>query len=108
LGVSQQGEFKNTKKEFSKKSIWAHHKKCGFCFVRFFVFFLPRLFGSILVLSRFWAFRNKGSSKTRLKKIARKSPQLPKKALTHSALVRQKRKTRRARETIPAKACLDA
>jgi hypothetical protein len=40
------------------------------CFVRFF-------------LSRFWAFCNKGSSKTRLKKIARKSPQLPKKVLTY-------------------------
>jgi hypothetical protein len=69
---------------FFEKSIWAHHKKCGFfplrpppppsfsfgCFVRFF-------------LSRFWAFRNKGSSKTRLKKIARRSPQPPKKVVTY-------------------------
>jgi hypothetical protein len=32
--------------------------------------------------SRFWAFRNKGSSKTRLKKIAGIFPQLPKKVPT--------------------------
>jgi hypothetical protein len=73
-------EFKNTKKNFfRRKSIGAHHKKIWLFFRPFFFFFfLPQLFGSIF-LSRFWAFRNKGSSKTRLKKIPRKSSQLPKK-----------------------------
>jgi hypothetical protein len=37
LGVSEQGEFKNAIKTFfSEKSIWAHHKKCGFFSLRFF------------------------------------------------------------------------
>jgi hypothetical protein len=45
-----------------------------FCFV-----FFPRLFCSI-VLSRFWAFRDKGSRKTR-QKIAQKNPQPPKQKL---------------------------
>jgi hypothetical protein len=51
------GVQKHEKNFFSKKSIWAHHKECGFfspisfffplgCLVRFF-------------LSRFWAFRSK-------------------------------------------------
>jgi hypothetical protein len=76
------GVQKHEKNFFPKKSIWAHHKKCGFFSLRFF-FFYPRLFCSIFFLSRFWAFRNKGSSKTRVKKIARKSPQLPKKVLAY-------------------------
>jgi hypothetical protein len=42
-------------------------KNAGF-FPPFFFPPLPRLFCSIFCLSRFWAFRNKGSSKTRLKK----------------------------------------
>jgi hypothetical protein len=63
-----------TQKNNSRKSMWAHHKKCGVYFVR-----RPPPPGCLVrfFLSRFWAFRNKGSSKTRLKKIARKSPQLP-------------------------------
>jgi hypothetical protein len=51
---------------FPTKIHWAHHKECGFFFLRFFFFSLgcfARFF-----LSRFWAFRNKGNSKTRLKK----------------------------------------
>jgi hypothetical protein len=47
-----------------KKSIWAHHNKCGF--------FSPFFFSPSVVLldlfGRFWACRNKGTSKTRLKK----------------------------------------
>jgi hypothetical protein len=75
------GVQKHEKHCFSKKYISAHHKKCGVFFLRFFFFSLGcfvRFF-----LSRFRAFRDKGSSKTPLKKIARKSPQLPKKVLTY-------------------------
>jgi hypothetical protein len=50
---------------FSKKIIWAI--TCGFFFVRFFFFPLPRLFDSIF-LSRFWAFRHKGGKKNAIKK----------------------------------------
>jgi hypothetical protein len=47
---------------FSKKSIWAHYKKCGYFFsLSRFLFSLGRF--ARFVLSRFWAFRNKGSSK---------------------------------------------
>jgi hypothetical protein len=64
LAFRKKGSSKTRKK--IKKSIWAHHKKCGFFFRPFFFLFsLPRLFYSISFLSRFWAFRNKGSSKTR-------------------------------------------
>jgi hypothetical protein len=118
---------------FSKNSIWAHHKKCGVFFVRFFFFSpspavtyfrvlvtdierspknplsrgelknrggrLPKpgnqvTAGRLFVTKRFWAFRNKGSSKTQLKKIARKSPQLPKKALTHQGAPKKQKKGR--------------
>jgi hypothetical protein len=44
---------------------------------------LFRLFCSVFVVTRVWSFRNKGSSKTRLKKNARKSPQPPKKVVTY-------------------------
>jgi hypothetical protein len=47
------GSPKTRKKTFfSRKSIWAHHKKCGFFFVRFF--FLPPgclYFGSIFLIA---------------------------------------------------------
>jgi hypothetical protein len=58
--------------------MWAHHKKCGFFFLRFF-FFPPSVVSFDFFYRVFWAFRNKGSSKTRFKKIPRKSPPLPKK-----------------------------
>jgi hypothetical protein len=67
LGVLCQGEFKNAKTKVSKKNPSGLITKNAAFFPPFFFFILPRLFGSIF-LSRFWAFRNKGSSKTRLKK----------------------------------------
>jgi hypothetical protein len=46
-----------------KKSIWAHHKKCGFFFPQFF--FPPSVVSFDFFLSRFWAFRDKERKKTR-------------------------------------------
>jgi hypothetical protein len=47
------------------------------------LFFLPWLFGSIFFIAFFGRFATRGF-KNAIKKIARKSPQLLKKALTHS------------------------
>jgi hypothetical protein len=41
LAFRKQGSSKTRKQTFSKKIIWAHHKKCGVFFVRFFSFFSP-------------------------------------------------------------------
>jgi hypothetical protein len=51
------------------------------------VFFLSPLGVLLVFLSRFWAFRNKGSSKTRAKESRKfiRSPQPPKKAATYGA-----------------------
>jgi hypothetical protein len=60
------GVQKHEKKLFCEKIhlAWAHHKKCVF----FSLLFLPSVVLVDIFLSRFWVFRNKGSSKTRLKK----------------------------------------
>jgi hypothetical protein len=72
-----------------EKSIWAHHKKGGVFFVRFCLF-SPFSLGCLVrfFLSRFWAFLNKGSSKTRLKKSRENllSSQKKTKAPTHTHL----------------------
>jgi hypothetical protein len=48
----------------SKKSIWAHHKKCGFFFLRFFFFpRRPRLFCSIFFYRVFGRFVTRGVQK---------------------------------------------
>jgi hypothetical protein len=79
--TSNKGSSKTRKNFVWKKSIWAHHKKCGVFFLRFFsppsrgclVRFFYCAFGRVVT---------RGVKKCD-KKIARKSPQLPKKALTH-------------------------
>jgi hypothetical protein len=77
------GVQKHRRKEL-KKSIWDHHKKCGFPPPHFFP--LPP---SALVLldlkqtPRFWAFRNKGEFKNATQKNTVKFPQPPKKVVTY-------------------------
>jgi hypothetical protein len=72
------GSSKTRKQKIPKQSIWAHHKKCG----GVFSFFSP----SVVWYDFFIAFLGvsyQGEFKKAIKQIARKSPQLPKKALTH-------------------------
>jgi hypothetical protein len=76
LGVLYQGEFKNTIYMYFFKQSWAHHKKFGGFFVRFFLSSLG-CFARFFFIA-FLGVRNKGSSKTRLKKIAGNFPQPPK------------------------------
>jgi hypothetical protein len=55
---------KGSSKTRQKLVNWAHHKKCGFFFLRFFVF-SPSVVLLDFFYRVFWAFRNQGSSKMR-------------------------------------------